>query len=220
MNARSTILSGIRQRLGGGSSGLEAARRLVREDLSRPRAWPLPAMEWETLAQFEARSLALSCTVAHVKSRQEIPHAVSVYLAATHIAGRVKGWTEFSDLPWGDAGLQFDSSAVTGSDEVGLTGCHAAVAETGVLMLLSGSDTPMSTSLVPATHIAVVSHSDVVRTLEDAWRTLRQMDGPIPRSVNFIAGPSRTGDIEQTTTIGVHGPRRVHLIIIDKDRVQ
>jgi L-lactate dehydrogenase complex protein LldG len=174
-------------------------------------------MDWETLGQFEARSLALACTLVHVSTRADIPHAVAGYLASIGAQERLKGWSEFTDLPWRDAGLRFDVTPVTGDDEVGLTGCHAAVAETGALMLLSGATTPMATSLVPPTHIAVVRHDQVVRTLEGAWRTLRQLHATPPRSVNFIAGPSRTGDVEQTTTIGVHGPRRVHLILIDKD---
>jgi L-lactate dehydrogenase complex protein LldG len=37
----------------------------------------------------------------------------------------------------------------------------------------------------------------------------------LPRTVNFITGPSRTGDIEQRIVLGAHGPRRLHIVVVD-----
>jgi L-lactate dehydrogenase complex protein LldG len=51
--------------------------------------------------------------------------------------------------------------------------------------------------------------------MEDAWALARAELGALPRAVNFISGPSRTGDIEQTIVLGAHGPYRVHLVIIE-----
>ena len=81
-------------------------------------------------------------------------------------------------------------------------------------MLLSGHDTPAATSLLPETHIAVVARERIVATMEDAWALLRQEQGALPRAVNFISGPSRTADIEQTVTLGAHGPARVLIVLI------
>jgi L-lactate dehydrogenase complex protein LldG len=50
--------------------------------------------------------------------------------------------------------------------------------------------------------------------MEDAWDLLRREIGSMPRAVNFISGPSRTADIEQTVTLGAHGPYRVHVMLI------
>ena len=54
---------------------------------------------------------------------------------------------------------------------------------------------------------------------EDAWDRLRAAEGEgrLPRTVNFITGPSRTGDIEQTIQMGAHGPRRLHVILVEDE---
>ncbi len=82
------------------------------------------------------------------------------------------------------------------------------------LMLLSGPATPATTSLLPETHIAVLPLDRLVATMEDAWGLLRAEGGTMPRAVNFVSGPSRTADIEQTVTLGAHGPYRVHIVIV------
>jgi L-lactate dehydrogenase complex protein LldG len=97
---------------------------------------------------------------------------------------------------------------------VGITGACCAIAETGTLVTLSGADTPPSVSLLPETHIAVLHANRIVRSMEDAWQLVRDAQGTLPRAVNFISGPSRTADIEQTVTLGAHGPYRVHIIIV------
>jgi L-lactate dehydrogenase complex protein LldG len=89
------------------------------------------------------------------------------------------------------------------------------VAETGTLMMCSAPDTPAAVSLLPETHIAVVQALRIVPYMEDAWNLARAELGSLPRAVNFISGPSRTGDIEQTIVLGAHGPYRVHLVIVE-----
>ena len=101
--------------------------------------------------------------------------------------------------------------------QAGFSACRGAIAETGTLMLLSGRQTPATVSLLPETHIALVDVSRIVPTMEDAFALLRAECGSLPRAVNFISGPSRTGDIEQTIVLGAHGPCRVHLILIGAD---
>ena len=50
--------------------------------------------------------------------------------------------------------------------------------------------------------------------MEDAWELLRREHGAMPRAVNFVSGPSRTADIEQTLVLGAHGPYRVHVVLV------
>jgi len=102
----------------------------------------------------------------------------------------------------------------TGDDKVGLSGSYCAIAETGTLMLLSGRDTHGTTSLLPDTHIAIVQTSRIVRSMEDAFDLLRKEHGSLPRQVAFVSGPSRTADIEMTLVLGIHGPYRVHIILV------
>ena len=69
-------------------------------------------------------------------------------------------------------------------------------------------------SLLPETHIALVPVERIVPFMEDAWDLARSELGQLPRAVNFISGPSRTADIEQTIVMGAHGPYRVHIILV------
>ncbi len=82
-------------------------------------------------------------------------------------------------------------------------------------MLCAAPDHPATVSLLPETHIALVPASRIVPGMEEAWALARAELGTLPRAVNFISGPSRTGDIEQTIVLGAHGPYRVHLVMIE-----
>jgi L-lactate dehydrogenase complex protein LldG len=105
--------------------------------------------------------------------------------------------------------------------EIGVTGVDWALAETGTLVLVSGRGRPRSTSLLPATHVAVFGRDRLVESLEQVGILLeaihadpaRTMSGAV---INFITGPSRTADIELTLTRGVHGPKEVHAIFVEE----
>jgi L-lactate dehydrogenase complex protein LldG len=113
--------------------------------------------------------------------------------------------------------LQIRRGRAEAKDRVSLTPCHAAIAETGTLMLISGALTPTTLSFLPETHIVVVHRDQVVATYEDGWDRLRTTANAeaLPRAVNFITGPSRTADIEQHIELGAHGPRRLHIVLIE-----
>jgi L-lactate dehydrogenase complex protein LldG len=102
------------------------------------------------------------------------------------------------------------------SDQVSITGAFAGIAETGTVVMASGPDHPVTLNLLPDTHIVVLREGDIVGGYEDVWAMLRQHCGKdrMPRTVNTITGPSRTGDIEQTIELGAHGPRRMHIIVV------
>jgi L-lactate dehydrogenase complex protein LldG len=83
-------------------------------------------------------------------------------------------------------------------------------------MLASGAERPTTLNFLPETHIVVLPADRVVGALEQAWARLRgERRRNMPRTVNFITGPSRSADIEQTLQMGAHGPRRLHIILID-----
>jgi L-lactate dehydrogenase complex protein LldG len=104
--------------------------------------------------------------------------------------------------------------------DFGVTGVDLAIAETGSLVLLSGSGRPRSTSLLPPYHVAVFDRGALVESLAqvgvflEAWHT-----GALPSwrggVINVITGPSRTADIELTLTRGVHGPKEVHAVFVE-----
>jgi L-lactate dehydrogenase complex protein LldG len=121
-------------------------------------------------------------------------------------------------IPWGVRPLlQIRRGRADAHDKVSLTPCRAAIAETGTLMLISGAATPTTLNFLPDTHIVVVRADQVVATYEDGWDRLRAGEKPegLPRTVNFITGPSRTADIEQHIELGAHGPRRLHIVLVE-----
>jgi L-lactate utilization protein LutC len=93
---------------------------------------------------------------------------------------------------------------------VGVTRCTAAIADTGTLLLVFDDAHPRSTSLVPRIHLAVVHEDDLVASLPDAFA---RMPSPPPSAMTFVTGPSRSADIEQLLTLGVHGPAEVHVVL-------
>jgi L-lactate dehydrogenase complex protein LldG len=97
---------------------------------------------------------------------------------------------------------------------VSLQVAFAGIAETGTLMLPSGPARPTSNNLLPDTAIVVLPAEYVVGCYEDAFDALRHA-GPMPRNVILVTGPSRSADIEQTLELGAHGPRRLHILIVD-----
>jgi L-lactate dehydrogenase complex protein LldG len=102
------------------------------------------------------------------------------------------------------------------SDQVSITGAFAGIAETGTLVMTSGPEHPVSLNLLPDTHVVVLREADIVSGYEDVWARLRAHYGKntMPRTVNTITGPSRTGDIEQAMELGAHGPRRMHIVVV------
>ncbi len=94
---------------------------------------------------------------------------------------------------------------------VGLTGSSVAIAETGSLLLLGGPGCPLTTSLLPEIHIAILWEKDIYRTLSEVLQIEKIKHAP---AAVLISGPSRTADIEMTLTIGVHGPGELHVICI------
>lgn len=196
-----------------------AARRQTALDhiAARPSG-PRPALaalpQADLVQRFRARSEAMSSTVDTVAGSADVPAAVARYLAAGGLAARAVCWPRLGALDWAAAGLAVEPRAATPDDLVGITGTFCAIAETGTLMLLSGNETAATTSLLPETHIAVVPASRIVAGMEESFALLRAEHGALPRAVNFVSGPSRTGDIEQTIVLGAHGPYRVHLIVV------
>lgn len=104
--------------------------------------------------------------------------------------------------------------------QIGVTGADFVLAETGTLILLSGSGRPRSTSLLPEVHVAVFGRDRLLETLEQVGVMLEALHAEPDRAtpigaINFITGPSRTADIELTLTRGVHGPKEVHAVFVE-----
>ncbi|MBK7136584.1 MAG: lactate utilization protein C [Rhodocyclales bacterium] len=213
-DSREDILGRIRRRLGRTAENAAAGRADIDAVLARHAQGPRPAVEGDLVARLRSRSEALASTVEIVERIEDAPAAVARYLSAHGLPLVAVAWPELAGLDWTGAGLRVEARAARGDDLVGITGVFCAVAETGTLAVLSGADTPASASLLPETHVAIVPAARIVPGMEEAFNLIRAECGGLPRAVNFISGPSRTGDIEQTLVLGAHGPYRVHIVIV------
>ena len=186
----------------------------MREYISLHAQGPRPNSDWDLAARFKERALGLLSSVDEAASMQEVPNIVARYCDAHQLQREAVCWPQLSDLPWSENGLTVRARAAQRDDLTGITGAFCGIAETGTLMLLSGEHTHAVTSLLSETHIAVLPVARIVAGMEDAWSLLRTETENLPRAVNFVSGPSRTADIEQTITLGAHGPYRVHIILV------
>jgi len=214
-SARENILARIRKAQGRGVSRpsqaeLESIDTYLR---AHPRG-TLPKVEAELAARFRKRAESMQCTTDEVASEGDVPAAVARYLKTGDLPLTGCVWPQLAHLDWKAAGLALEPRAANADDQVGVTGAFAAIAETGTLVLASGPDTPSTGSLLPETHIAVLSASRIVPHMEDAFALAREAFGQLPRAINFVSGPSRTADIDQTIVLGVHGPGRVHIVLV------
>ncbi len=91
---------------------------------------------------------------------------------------------------------------------VGVTNAICGLADTGSVLIADGRGDPLKASLLPEVHIAILNSSDVLPSLPDAMPLIKNT-----RAAVFITGPSRTADIEMTLTIGVHGPKEIHVFL-------
>lgn len=214
MSARASILARIRTRQGKAVTPRADEREAVAHYLAAHPQGPRPRVDADAVACFRERALRLMTSIDDLPSLQALPSAVARYLAAQGLQPAAVCWPEFAALDWQGAGLGVEARPARDGDLTGITGAFCAIAETGTLMMCSGPDTPATTSLLPETHIAVLPRSRIVAGMEDGWGLLRSEAGALPRAVNFISGPSRTADIEQTVTLGAHGPYRVHLLLL------
>ena len=82
--------------------------------------------------------------------------------------------------------------------------------------MASGADSPTTLNFLPETEIVLLPAEGVVGGMEEAWARLRNRLGKagLPRTVNFITGPSRSADIGQKLQMGAHGPRRLHILVV------
>ncbi|MCG6932984.1 MAG: lactate utilization protein C [Gallionella sp.] len=211
MNARDKILGRIRDAQNHARAGNQMDA--IASHLEQHPRGPLPPPPDDLVACFSERALKLSSDVLKADHLAEVPQLLARYLNERQLPMRGVCWPSLAGLQWGAAGLEMQSRPARDDDPVGVTGAFCAIAETGTLMMLSGVETPATTSLLPETHVAVVNPGRIVATMEEAWDQMRKECEQPPRAVNFISGPSRTADIEQTVTLGAHGPYRVLLIL-------
>jgi L-lactate dehydrogenase complex protein LldG len=227
--ARDQIIQSIRRALKRGALTTEAERALA-DRLAHPKRNLIPARAASLdhsgqVDLFVAMAEEVQTTVTRVADAAAVPDAVADYLAQHNLPSRLVMTPDprLDDIPWSERPmLELRRGRAEDADQVGITACFAGIAETGTLMLTSGPESPTRNNFLPDTHIVVMRGAQVVASYEDGWARLRAEraaagQSPMPRTVNFITGPSRTGDIEQRIELGAHGPRRLHIVLIDDE---
>ncbi len=222
MDSRSKILGRIRaghnrDKLAKKDTNVLARRIKAHKRGIIPKRGDVPLKD--RLELFKGKIEALAATVEHISSKDDIPAKVQEYLAKNSLPSRIKitPSKEVTDLPWDKIPtLEMIEGAGAEEDMVGLSPAFAAVAESGTLMMTSGKDTPSTVNFVPENHIVVLDVNRMTGSYEEAWDRLRESYGEatMPRTVNFISGPSRTADIEQRLIMGAHGPKQLHIIMV------
>lgn len=222
-SAREEILARLRRALRGGDGATdEEARRtfaLTRLVAPKPNTIPLRAdlpLE-ERVAVFTAQAEAVQSTVRRLPKLADVADAVLAFLRQHNLpTGLVAASDPMLDpIDWKRTMLEVRRGRPGEQDTVGLTTAFAGIAETGTLMLISRRTTPTTLAFLPDNSIVVLPTRRVLRAYEDGLQLLREELRNLPRSINFVTGPSRTGDIEQTILLGAHGPRRLLVLLVD-----
>lgn len=205
----------------------------IRRSLNRKG--PLPAGVADALARRTARSAphilphiaealherftqkvaAVAGSTATCSAGAGISEAVVEYLEGRGLPMRITVSEDelMQAVPWSNR-LDVRKGLPDPADLTSVTGAFAAVAETGTVVMISDRETPTSLNLLPENHIVAVPEGRMFKHQEEVWQALRKRPGGMPRTVNFITGPSRTGDVEQVLQLGAHGPRELHVLLV------
>ena len=222
MSARDDIFATIRRSLG--VTGDEAIRRhIVQDRLQRAPKGVIPARGQldgtALIALFRTQAEAAFATVAELTSPAEIPEAVAAFLRDHNLPAAIRMGDDLRlvALPWGETSLEISRGCSNGDDLNAVSHAFGGVAETGTLIMTSGAENPSTLNFLPDNHIVVVAAKDITGDYETMWDKVRAAygKGHMPRTVNMITGPSRSADIEQTLLLGAHGPRRLHVIVVN-----
>ncbi len=220
MSDRAKIFAGIRRALGV-TGEEESRRRTVDARLTDAPESIIPARGRDAadkVALFRAEAERIFATVEEVASADDIPARITDFLRGKNLPLRLRKGADpyLIALPWKTAPLTLEEGPAEAADRVGLSHAFAGIAETGTLALVSGPDNPTTLNFLPETHVVVIEARTIVGDYEAFWTRLRTTygEGMMPRTVNFITGPSRSADIEQTLLLGAHGPRALHILIV------
>ena len=212
-SARSQLFAKLR----GCSSGTPAAE-LERELLAMGRAPAAALPSPDLCAAFLANVLKNQGTVDCAGNRSETVKAVGQYVYQHFRSHRLVASNDsrLAAMPWRDAGVLPRFGSVEPGEPVALSFARLAIAETGSIITWTGKANPAANNLLPEHHLVLVDSADLVSTMEQAWDSINQEMAKTgrPRGINFIAGPSSTGDIEGQLVYGAHGPRSWHVILM------
>ena len=218
---KQAILNAIRRGLKRGPLPADQAA-MLRDRLDRHPRHPIPArsrLPHPQQVDLFIRNVEKEFgTVARVADASAVPAAIADYLAAQNKPSRLvmAPHPELQAIPWSNRPLlDIREGPAQATDQVSVQHGFAGIAETGTIMLPSAPERPTTLNLLADTAIVILRAAAITGAYEEAWDRLRTEIGPMPRNVMLVTGPSRSADIEQTLELGAHGPRNLHVVLID-----
>ena len=211
--AKERILGAVRRSLGRAGPLPESVRAGLERRLVEPTPNLKPALDEDPVGLFVRKANAVHTRTSMVPTLAGVSEVVVRHVEDNGLGDAIVVAPELEGLPWSNR-LVVEGRPAVGSDQLSVTGAFAGIAETGSVMLLSGPQSPTTLNFLPEDHIVVLHESRIVPHPEDAWALLRAERGAMPRTVNVICGPSKTGDVELVITEGAHGPRRFHVVVV------
>ncbi len=212
-SARGDMLARIRH--ASHNAGREAIEGELRS-LGRAPAASLPCEDLATA--FLVNVLKNQGTTDCAEDRSAAVAAVAKDLYEHHKTHRLVAGNDrrLAAMPWRDAGVLPRFGALESGEPVAVSYARLGIAEIGGVVTFTGKANPASNNLLGENHIVFVDATDLVADMEAAWVRIEQLvnDEGRPRGINFIAGPSSTGDIEGKIVQGAHGPRQWHVILL------
>ncbi len=207
--------SWILERIAAANRALDASPDEARDRLSQPPVGPQPAWSEPAVDRFVARLERAAASVSRAGNAGEAVAQVVAYLEQQRIEPEIviAPHPLLGTLDWPDT-VKVRQRTLQGEDTTVLSIAYAGVAETGSVVMQARPETPTGFNFLPETHLCVIETHRIVDHLEDVWGLMRKETVEMPRSLNFVTGPSRTADVEQTIQLGAHGPRRFHAILL------
>lgn len=109
------------------------------------------------------------------------------------------------------AGFVVHRGVAPGLEGAGVSEAAWGIAETGSVVLAASAEEPRARSLLPEVHVSLLREDRILAGLDELFERVR---GDLPSALAIVTGPSRSADIEQTLTVGVHGPGEVHVVLL------
>jgi L-lactate dehydrogenase complex protein LldG len=220
-DARERVLARVRKRMPAGDDAGRRAAVAARLDKPKPNLIPARGAgdDEHRIALFTRLMEGVGGTVERIASAEDIPHAVAAYLRNHNLPARIRRGADnlLANLPWHRTpALSVSEGRGEDADKAAISHAFAGAAESATVILLSGPENPTTLNFLPEVHLVVLEVKDLHGSYEEAWMRLRKIygNGRMPRTVNMISGPSRTGDVEQTIVRPAHGPKDMHVILL------
>lgn len=213
-SGREKVLARIRTALGDRPHSREDVAS-IEARMTQPPVGPRPRLSGDLIEAFVAKSRSNLFTVERIASLDTLPPAVQKLLGETSGTPDISVAPTLADLAW-PADWRINYGPGRRIEPLSVTPAVAGIAETGSVILCSSPSSPTSLNFLPDIHVVVLRTSNIVTHAEVVWAGLRAEGGDWPRAVNIVSGPSRTADVGGIVVRPAHGPKAVHLILVDE----